>query len=336
MFSPAPQRNGSRSAETLLAAARRRARVTVVTRTRDRPLMLRRCLESVLEQSFPDWLHLIVNDGGNPQVLELLVAEFADRHQGRLQVIHNPKCLGMQNASNIGVRAAVGDYLTVHDDDDSWQPEFLRACVDFLDDKGADSPVQGVITQTVRVLEEMNADGGIDELGREDYLPLKHIDLFAAAANNPFAPIAFLYRRTAHDQVGLYDERFSVIGDWDFNLRFLSRYEIGVLEQRLAGYHWRHRSGGTIYANTVTDALDVHIQKTLEMRNHYLRLDLQEGRLGLGYLLNTAKLLGGYEHSALGSAPPQRPRDPRGAQGARAAAELGMVFHPQPAAQKRR
>lgn len=272
------------------AAARERARVTVITRTRDRPLMLPRCLESVLNQSFGDWLHLIVNDGGNPLVVELAVAERAARYRGRAQIIHNPTSVGMQNASNVGVRQAAGDYVVIHDDDDTWQPEFLRQCVKFLDAQGAASAVQGVVTQTARVLEEINAESGIDELAREDYQPLKTIDLFAAGADNPFAPISFVYRRSAHEKVGEFDERFSVVGDWDFNLRFLTHYEIGVIEQRLANYHWRHRSGGSVYANTVTDALDVHRQKSTELRNHYLRLDLQAGKLGMGYLLNTAKL----------------------------------------------
>ena len=275
------------------AEARQHARVTIITRTRERPLMLRRCMASVLGQSFPEWLHVIVNDGGNPYVVDLLVAEHATRYQGRVHVIHNPACVGMQNASNIGIHQAAGDYLVVHDDDDSWQPEFLRACVDFLDAHGEASPVQGVITQTIRVLEEINSDGTIEELAREDYMPCKSIDLFAAGADNPYAPIAFVYRRAAHGRIGLFDERFSVVGDWDFNLRFLQLFEVGVIDQRLANYHWRHRSGGSTYANTVTDALEVHLEKSTELRNHYLRMDLQQGQPGLGYLLNLAKTLRG-------------------------------------------
>ena len=275
------------------AEARQLARVTIITRTRERPLMLRRCMASVLGQSFSEWLHVIVNDGGNPYVVDLLVAEHAARYQGRVHVIHNPASVGMQNASNIGIHEAAGDYLVVHDDDDSWQPEFLRACVDFLDAHGEASPVQGVITQTIRVLEEINADGTIEELAREDYMPCKSIDLFAAGADNPYAPIAFVYRRAAHERVGFFDERFSVVGDWDFNLRFLQLFEVGVINQRLANYHWRHRSGGSTYANTVTDALEVHLEKSTELRNHYLRMDLQQGQPGLGYLLNLAKTLRG-------------------------------------------
>ena len=280
-------------AATGSAEARKLARVTVVTRTRERPLMLRRCMASVLGQSFPDWLHVIVNDGGNPYVVDLLVAEHAARYQGRVHVIHNPVSVGMQNASNLGIGEAAGDFLVIHDDDDTWQPEFLRVCVGFLDQHGAASPVQGVITHTIRVLEEINAEGTIEEIAREDYMPCQSIDLFAAGADNPYAPIAFVYRRAVHERIGLFNERFSVVGDWDFNLRFLQLFEVGVISQRLANYHWRHRSGGSTYANTVTDALDVHLEKSTELRNHYLRLDLQQGQPGLGYLLNLARTLRG-------------------------------------------
>ena len=276
-------------------AARQRARVTVVTRTKDRPVLLRRCLQSVLGQTLPDWLHVIVNDGGNPHVLRLLVNEYAARYAGRLEVVDHAVSQGMQNASNRGLDAAAGDYAVIHDDDDSWEPDFLRACVEYLDKEGPDSAVQGVVTQTTRILEELTDGGGIHEDSREHYMPLKWVDLFTAGANNPFAPIAFVYRRAVHARIGNFDERFTVLGDWDFNLRFLVQHDIGVIDRRLANYHWRHRSGGTVYANTVTDGLEEHHRKEVTLRNHYLRRDLQAGHLGLGYLMHTARMLRGQE-----------------------------------------
>ena len=121
--------------------ARQRARVTVVTRTKDRPLLLRRCIESVLSQSFADWLHVIVNDGGNPHVAGLVVAEYATRYAGRVEVIHHAESQGMQNASNRGLETAAGEYVVIHDDDDSWERDFLRACAEFLDAEGPVIPV---------------------------------------------------------------------------------------------------------------------------------------------------------------------------------------------------
>jgi len=40
-----------------------RARVAVVTRTKNRAILLERAIHSVLKQKFHDWTHVIVNDG---------------------------------------------------------------------------------------------------------------------------------------------------------------------------------------------------------------------------------------------------------------------------------
>ena len=48
--------------------------VAVITRTKDRPILLRRAIESVLRQSFGEWVHVIINDGGNPSTVDFLVA----------------------------------------------------------------------------------------------------------------------------------------------------------------------------------------------------------------------------------------------------------------------
>lgn len=55
-------------------------RVAVITRTKDRPVMLERCAESVLGQTYKDWVHVIVNDGGNPTTVELTLAPFHNEY----------------------------------------------------------------------------------------------------------------------------------------------------------------------------------------------------------------------------------------------------------------
>ena len=59
-------------------AAEIASRVVVVTRTKDRPVLLRRAMESVLSQSFQDWVHVVVNDGGDPVPVDWLAAEYRD------------------------------------------------------------------------------------------------------------------------------------------------------------------------------------------------------------------------------------------------------------------
>ncbi len=75
-------------------------RVAIITRTKDRPILLRRAIRGVLDQTFRDWVLVIVNDGGSPEGVELVVDEMADELNGRALVLHHPIPLGMQTAAN--------------------------------------------------------------------------------------------------------------------------------------------------------------------------------------------------------------------------------------------
>lgn len=263
-------------------------RVAVITRTRERPLMLRRAIESVLGQSYAEWVHVIVNDGGDPAPVNLLAAEYAAAYRGRLQILHNPCSTGMQNASNQAIRASSSDYIVIHDDDDSWAPAFLETCVNYLEQRGAEDPVQGVVANTVWIFEEIDGHGNIVERWRADFPACETIRLADVAGENRFPPIAFLYRRRAHEAVGYFNEHFTVLGDWDFNLRFLMRYDIGVVSERLARWHWRTQCGASAYGNSSTAGLAVHKEMNARLFNHYMRQDLETGRMGLGFLMNVS------------------------------------------------
>ncbi len=264
-------------------------RVCVITRTKDRPLMLKRAVESVLKQSFQDWLHVIVNDGGDALTVESAVSPYLGRYRGRLKIIHNETSPGMQNASNCAITTTDSEYIAIHDDDDSWTQTFLAECVRYLDTMGSADIIQGVATQSVWVFEEIDKNGNIIELRRQDYFPFKDISLFGLTGRNAFPPIAFLYRRKVHDHIGLFDQQFNYIGDWDFNIRFLSKFDIGVIDRQLAFYHWRHKGSGSSYGNTVTDEIEEHLKLGTKLRNHYLRLDLEKGRVGLGFVMNLSE-----------------------------------------------
>ncbi|HEY5892943.1 MAG TPA: glycosyltransferase, partial [Chthoniobacterales bacterium] len=221
-----------------------------------------------------------------------LLSEYAEDYKGRLLVIHNAKSVGMQNASNLGVRASQSDYISIHDDDDSWHPCFLEECTTLLEAR--DTAVYGgVVCQTERVVEHITIDGRIVEQRRESYMPLETVNLYRIAEGNLFAPIAFLYKREAHEEIGLFNQRYTVLGDWDFNLRFLLKYQIAVHERALAYYHWRDPAMAGIYANSVTDGIDEHHQMGSLLRNDYLREDLAANRQGLGFILNLAKPISG-------------------------------------------
>jgi len=263
-------------------------KVAVITRTHNRNRLLRRAIESVLAQSFQDWVHVILNDGGDPDALENLCQAYAGSYAGRLKLLHE-KHLGMQEAANSAIRRSDSRYIVIHDDDDAWEPAFLAETTAFLEEQGPDSPCQGVISQTLRILEKENPDRSFTEIERRPYVPVRSVNLFRVGFENPFPPIAFLYRRRVHEETGFFNPRWDMVADLDFNFRFLQLHEIGVVEKPLALYYWRDSSSpSTENANTVTRQKDEHGRLLNELKNHYLRKasTAREAALGLGFQIS--------------------------------------------------
>ena len=256
------------------------ARVAIITRTLSRPLTLRRAMASVLSQSYRDWCWVVVNDGGASGPVDYIAAAASDQAVS-VKVIHHAESAGMEAASNAGIAACRSEYIVIHDDDDTWEPEFLSQMVDFLD---ARELFAGVVCHTTQIDEEI-ADGAIRELERSDYNSyLENVQIGDMVRRNQFPPISFLFRRAAHDAVGPFDETLPVLGDWDFALRMLMSYDIGVLPSALANYHLRPASDAPddAYGNTLYSGIDTHVVYDAVVRNKALRQDLASGKLGLG------------------------------------------------------
>ena len=91
---------------------------------------LRRCLDSVLVQSYENMEIIVVDDGsddGCPDICDAYALQ-----DSRVRVIHQ-KNTGLSGARNAGIDQAEGRYLAFVDSDDYLMPEFLErlytACV---------------------------------------------------------------------------------------------------------------------------------------------------------------------------------------------------------------
>ncbi|WP_410218279.1 glycosyltransferase family A protein [Paracoccus sp. (in: a-proteobacteria)] len=248
--------------------------VAIVTRTKDRPLLFRRAAQSIAGQSWTNYCWVIVNDGGEvAPVHEIIAGSGID--PARITLIDNVSSVGMEAASNMGVRAVDTEFVVIHDDDDRWESDFLRDSIEFLQSsRAAAADFEGVVSRTWRVSEQIEGDDVIPHLS-EPYMPwASEISLAQMAVGNFVAPISFLYRRWVYEDIGGYDERLPVLGDWRFNLDFLMRANIGFLDRYLAHYHHRDRGDSSrdrVYGNSVVNASDLHSQYFSVVTNGILR-----------------------------------------------------------------
>ncbi|MEW9806754.1 glycosyltransferase [Mesorhizobium marinum] len=248
------------------------ARVAIVVRTKDRPVMLQRALRDILAQTYKDWIAVVVNDGGEVDALDLVLEQFAEDLSDRLIVLNNAVSLGMQTASNLGIDACDSDFIVIHDDDDTWDASFLSRTVECMDSEGWNPRVAGVVTWSDVIVEQFIDGYDIVEVDRFVFNDRLHaISLVDLGIENRFPPISFLFRRAAFDDVGHFREEFGVLGDWDFHLRILERFDIRVIPEPLAGYHHRPEATSGAYGNSVHAQRDIHVAKRKELVNSFVR-----------------------------------------------------------------
>ena len=243
--------------------------VSIITRTRDRAVLLRRAAESVLGQENPPPLEwIVVNDGGDPAPVEAVLETARLRLGDQLKVLHLKTSRGMEHASNHGIAHASGEFLTIHDDDDSWDPGFLREMSDCLL-RPEHAKHAGAVCQSIRVEESLDSER-VRILRESPFNPwLTELTTWRILEQNPFPPISFLFRRSAYDEIGPFDESLPVLGDWEFNLRIILRWPLAVLPKPLARYH--HRISGTAgaMANSITAGHDRHQEWDRVLRDRW-------------------------------------------------------------------
>lgn len=258
--------------------------VSIITRTKDRPKLLERTLRSVLNQTWQDWVWVVVNSGQNAAV-ESLLARHAGQLKGRAVITSIAPGSTISAASNAGIAAADSRFIVLLDDDDTWEPEFLEVMLRALEQK-PHSATAGAACHTICVEEDSDADGSM--MVKKEYIQnprLRNISLGLMAVVNQFCVHSFMYERSVLKKLRGYDETLPVLDDWEFNLRFLRYFDILFVPRPLARYHLRPDVTQAEEANSqfVSEALHHHYEA--HIINEALRADAAGTGHGLGQIL---------------------------------------------------
>lgn len=249
------------------------ADVAVIVRTKDRPLLLSRALRSIASQTVTPRQVVVVNDGGDPALVESAIEELRDALAEEVVVVHHDAPVGRPRGMNVGVTASSTATFVFHDDDDSWDPRFLETTARHL---AAEPDDAAVATRTAVVWERVEGDE-ITELQREVYQSgTTAVTLTETLYRNATPPICLVYRRSAYDEVGGYDDALVALADWDLLLRVLRIAPVGFVDGEPLAF-WHHRkddlspSGNSAYADAAS-----HAAFNGAIRDAYLRRSMAD------------------------------------------------------------
>jgi len=133
---------------------------------------IRRCVDSVLEQTFSDFELIVVDDGsndGSSQEIEMII-------DNRLQII-NKENGGVGSARNKGILASTSDWIAFLDADDAWYPDHLDELYNII----KRYPQAGMIS-TKAVETSESTLHAIEQ--RKEHSSIRIIDYFFEASKN--------------------------------------------------------------------------------------------------------------------------------------------------------
>ena len=212
--------------------------ISVVIPTLNRPLLVTRAVQSVLQQTLQDLEAIVVIDGLD----ESTGVELAKIKDSRLQIVQLPTSRGGAGARNAGVAQSRGEWIAFLDDDDEWLPQKLELQLAAARASQYSLPIISccLIARTPK---------GEFKYPRRFPYPEEHLSEYLLARNSfsfgeGLIQTSTIFTKTELLQRVPFQAGLPKHQDWDWMLRVNSMAEVGiefVPEALVIWYRWEQR-----------------------------------------------------------------------------------------------
>jgi radical SAM protein with 4Fe4S-binding SPASM domain len=184
-----------------------------------------RSIESVIHQTLQEYELIVVDDGSQDGLEEVIVPYLSDRIK-YFRTEHR----GASAARNFGIERAGHPYIAHLDSDNQWHATFLERMKSALQRAGAGEAAAYCMARCLRCDKRTGETIQIATLGRDfNYRQLligNYIDMNT-----------FVHSRNIVDAAGMFDENLERATDWDFIIRISSLIEPVFLPEILVDYY---------------------------------------------------------------------------------------------------
>lgn len=219
-----------------------RPRVSVIIPAYNHEAFVAQSIDSVLNQTFQDFEVIITNDGSSDNTASV-IESYSDP---RIRFFNFGTNRGACAVINIGLQHTQGEYVSILNSDDLFLPTKLETQVHFLDRH----PEYGAIFSDAQLIDENNQP--FNDVSHPHYnlfnqpnkTRFEWLNYFFYKENCLCHP-TILIRSKCYDKIGLFNESYAQLPDFEFWVRLLQYYDIYISPEKLIQFRILNQAQNT-------------------------------------------------------------------------------------------
>ena len=210
---------------------------------------LEECIKSVLSQSYKNWEIIFWDNRSEDKSAEI----FKSHKDVRFRYYYSDRHTSLYEARNLAIEKSKGELLAFIDTDDLWEQNKLELQVSLF----KDSKISLVYSNLWLLKNNLqNKKIFINKKSPSGFIYEKLLDEYNVGI------ITVVFRKSIiNNMTKIFDERFSIIGDFDFFLRLSKSYYFHYTETPLAYYRIHDKNFSSIYKEKEMEEFNIWLDE---------------------------------------------------------------------------
>ncbi len=210
---------------------------------------LRECIKSVLSQNYENWEIIFWDNKSEDKSAEI----FKSYNDKRFKYFYAKKHTSLYRARNLAIKESSGELLAFIDTDDLWEKNKLELQIPLFDDSEIAVVYSNLwimknnLEIKKKFIKTKSPSGFIYEKLLEEY--------------NVGIITAVFRKNIIKDLTKIFDERFSIIGDFDFFLKLSKKHYFHYIDVPLAYYRIHDKNFSSIYKEKEMDEFNIWVNE---------------------------------------------------------------------------
>ena len=221
---------------------------SIITPVLNSEKFIKKNLESVKNQSFKNYEHIIVDGGSNDKTLEII-----KKNKTRKHIIFQKKDKNLWEAINNGIKLSKGNIICILNSDDYFYPNALKIINSYFKKNKNLGYIFGAVKKNQRILYRLEKE-----------------KIYYKFNVYPSHSVSFFIKKKFQKKIGFYDQNLNFCSDYDFFFKLFNNQKIlgkNTKKSEVIGFF---RSGGISENISLISKLIIEFKIRIKNNQNYI------------------------------------------------------------------